>query len=66
LSGSESVQVFLSFVYTMYMYILLENQLSRGGYEIPLTVLTPPHLCVCPKQGIGFPTSYVGVFFYVQ
>jgi hypothetical protein len=48
------------------MYILLENQLSRGGYEIPLTVLTPPHLCVCPKQGIGFPTSYVGVFFYVQ
>jgi hypothetical protein len=41
LSGSESVQVFLSFVYTMYMYILLENQLSRGGYEIPLTVLTP-------------------------
>ena len=28
-----------------------------------LTSLIPPHNYVCPKQGLGFPTSYIVVFF---
>ena len=30
---------------------------------IPLTSLTLPHVCACPKQGLRFPLLYVVVFF---
>ena len=36
------------------------HQERRVG--IPLTDLTPPHLCACPKPGPGFPMSHVVVF----
>ena len=47
-----------------------ENHKSKpdphGRVVIPLTCLTPPRFCVCPKQGPGFPTSYNMVFpFFV-
>ena len=32
---------------------------------IPLTGLSPPHSCACPKTGPGIPRSYVEVFFSV-
>ena len=34
----------------------------RGG-AIPLTGLTPPHFCGCPKPESGFLTSDVVAFF---
>jgi hypothetical protein len=49
---------FLSFVYVL----LLEIKLSSVG--IPLTSLTLPHFCSCPKPGPGFPTSCCGVFCF--
>ena len=40
--------------------LAFEIQLSRGGrVGIPLTCLTSTYLCVCPKPGPWFPTSYV-------
>ena len=35
----------------------------QAGDGIPVSVLTPPHFCACTKPGLGFPTSYVVVFF---
>jgi len=29
---------------------------------IPLTGLTLPHVCACPRPGSGFQTSYVVIF----
>ena len=41
-----------------------QNQILHAlSPQIPLTGLTLPHLCACPKPGPGFPTSYVMVFF---
>jgi hypothetical protein len=37
--------------------------IKRGGVEIPLSCLTLPHLCACPKPCHRFPTIYVVVFF---
>ena len=34
-----------------------------GRIIITLIGLAPPHFCVCPKQGAGFPTSYVSSLF---
>ena len=50
------------------MYFLLNFKVlyQEGRVWIPLTVLTLPHFCACPKSGLGFPTSSVMVFFYVQ
>jgi hypothetical protein len=48
------------FIHVVYV-LPLEIQLSRAG--IPLTGLTLPHVCACPKKGPGFQTSYVVVFF---
>jgi hypothetical protein len=53
--------------FRLFIYVpLLEIQLSRGEDWIPLTGLTPPHFCACPKPGPEFPTSYVVGFFCVQ
>jgi hypothetical protein len=38
---------------------------SPGEGLDPLTSLTLPHVCACPKQRPGFPTSYVMVFFFI-
>jgi hypothetical protein len=36
---------------------------QEGRVGIPFTDLTSPHVCVCPKSGTGFPTSYVFIVF---
>jgi hypothetical protein len=44
-----------------------KHNYQEGRIGIPLTSLTLPHFCVCPKPGLGFPTSYYAVVFsYVQ
>jgi hypothetical protein len=45
----------------MYCYWRSSYQ-ERRGVGIPLTGLTPPHVCVCPKSGPVFPMLYVMVF----
>ena len=35
------------------------KHLSRVESRIPLTGLTLPHVCACPKPGPGFSMSYV-------
>ena len=37
----------------------LKIKLSGGEDCDPLTGLTLPHICACPKPGHEFPTSYV-------
>lgn len=37
-------------------------QQTRGKVDIPLTALSPPHLCACFNLGPGFLKSYVVVF----
>jgi hypothetical protein len=37
--------------------------LSREEFMIPLTNLTPPNVCACPKPGPWFRTQYVVVIF---
>ena len=64
MSGSKSVQFFSSFVY---MYFLLEIQLSRGEGWDPINWFNPTIFCACPNPGLGFPMSYVVVsLFCVQ
>ena len=48
------------------MYSCRRFNHQEGRFGIPLTGLTPPHFCACPKPGPGFPTTYVvGLFFFV-
>ena len=58
LSGIESVQ----FGYTCFAvgHPVIKRGKGGGGAggSIPLTCLTPPHCCACPKPGPRFPTSY--------
>ena len=49
------------FHYLLSSVLSLEIRLSKG--RIPLTGLTKPHLCACPKPGHRFPTPYVVVIF---
>ena len=44
-------------------FCAFSNQDMRDG--ILFTGLAPPHYCVCPKLRPLFPTSYVGIFFFV-
>jgi hypothetical protein len=58
-SGREYFRFVLLFVY---ICITIGNPfISDGVVGIPLFGLTPPHICVCPKQGPGFPTVCVVV-----
>ena len=57
LSGSESMQDFVSSVYIC----IAVDQEDEG---IPLTALPSPHFCACPKPGAGFPTSYIYINIY--
>ena len=36
---------------------------QEGRVGISFTDLNSPHVCVCPKSGTGFPTSYVFIVF---
>jgi hypothetical protein len=45
------VGFFLSFVWW--------SSYQEGRVGIPLTSLTLPHFCACPKTGSGIPTSYI-------
>jgi hypothetical protein len=61
LSGTESVQVFILiifFISTMYYH-------WRFNYQegIPLTNLTQPHCCACPKPEPEFPMLCVMFYF---
>ena len=53
-------RLLLTIVEVWFVHIKSET----GG--IPLTGLTPTHVCVCPKPAPGFPMLYVIVFFSVQ
>ena len=45
-------------------YVYGNIQISRGGWNtIIINKVNSPHCCVCPMPGLGFPTSYVVVFF---
>jgi hypothetical protein len=61
---SSSVEAKLQVFDSMFICVLpLDLQLSRGRLVVPLTGLTPPHVCACSKPGHGLPTSYVMGFF---
>ena len=38
----------------------------QTGFDIPLSVLTPPYGCACFKPGAKLPTQYVVVFLYTM
>ena len=64
------VEVNLCSFFIIYFYLYCHWRLSyqegRPRFGIPLTCLTLPHFCACPKPGPGFPTSYVMVFFVLS
>jgi hypothetical protein len=41
------------------MYCCWRSNYQEGKVGIPLTGLTLPYVCACPKTGPGFPTFYV-------
>ena len=43
-------------------FVIITVQIKSWGERVPLTDLTPPPFCACPKPGPGFTTSYVMVF----
>jgi len=56
---------FCIFFYREFIYgFSLEIQLPEGEDWNITNHLTPPHVCVWPKPGLWFPTSYV-VFAFV-
>ena len=48
------------------MYFRWRSSYQEGRVRIPLTGLTPPALCTCPKPGLGFPTSYAVAFLVLN
>ena len=49
----------------VWLYIF-STIIQTGRIQIPLTDLTLPQFCACPKPGPEFPMSYVMVLFCVQ
>ena len=47
----------------LYMNCRWNGSYQKGRIVVPLTGLTPPQCCACPKPGPWFPTSYVVDFF---
>ena len=47
------------FLSLFYMYCRWRSSYQEGSVVIPLTVLSPPNFCDCPKPGPGFPMSYL-------
>ena len=66
LSGSESVQVVLLFVYIfIYIAIIGDPIIKKDGWD-PITFLsdlTPPRVCTCHNAGPVFRTPHILVFF---
>ena len=53
------------FIICLYMYCRWRSRYQAGRVGIPLTGLTPTHLCACSKAGPGFlNVIYVVVFFF--
>ena len=46
----------------LYMYCCWRSSYQEGRAKVPLTCISPPHLCACPKPESGFLTSHVMVF----
>jgi len=65
LSGVNLCSFFIIYFY-LYCHWRLSYQEGRPRFGIPLTCLTLPHFCACPKPGPGFPTSYAMVFFVLS
>ena len=55
-----------SFIVCLYLNCRWRSDYQDERVGIPLTGLTTPHVCACPKPRHGFPTVYVAVFFCVQ
>ena len=49
--------------YLLWKCLYLRSNYQEGRVRIPLTSLTLPHLCACPKPEPWFLKSYVVVFF---
>jgi hypothetical protein len=47
----------------LYLYCHLRSNYQQGRVGIPLTALTLPHVCACPKPGPRFPSANVMVYF---
>jgi hypothetical protein len=50
------------FIVCLYMYCCWRSSYQEGRAKVPLTCISPPHLCACPKPESGFLTSHVMVF----
>ena len=50
----------------LYMYCCWRSNYQEWRVRIPLSGLTPPHFCSCPKLEHGFPMSYIVILFHVQ
>ena len=46
----------------LYLYCRSRSNCQERRVVIPLTSLSPPHVCACSKSKPGFSTSYVVVF----
>ena len=50
------------FIIWLYVYCLWRSSYQEERVGIPLTGLSPPHICACHKPGPGIPMSYVKYF----
>jgi hypothetical protein len=52
------------FIVCLYMYCRWRSSYQKEGrIVIPLTGITPPHVCACSKPGHGFSTTYIVIYF---
>ena len=58
-------KICLGFVLYFIIHIVIRNPIIKRGGWIPWTLLTPPHVCACPKSRPAFSLAYVGQFFYI-
>ena len=59
----ESLQVLLLFV--IYLHYQWRTNYQKGMIEIPITCLTPPHFCACPKVGPCYPSIYAEILLFM-
>jgi hypothetical protein len=51
----------------VYFCITIWDQFIKiGRAEIPLTGLTPPYVCACPKPGLGFSKCHLSWSYFVH
>ena len=51
------------FQWFLFRYVTTRLNIKMREFVIPLTGLTTPRVCACPKPGPGFPTSYIVVLY---